>query len=278
MTKQLFRFSIGTVAVTAILLSLGGCNSYKNIPYFQNLPDSGFVYHDGRTVPVTPFRELTIKPDDILSVTVQTMDPDMGNLMANVGSQNGLDAELSTPSSQSGTAAGQPVSGYLVDKEGNIELPVAGKVKVAGLTTAEAKEMVRKKAMTWYREPVVNVRIVNFKVTVLGEVQRPGAYIVSSERATVLDALGLAGDMTIYGTRTNVILSRREGEQQKMARFNLNQTDLYASPYFYLQQGDLLYVQPSKARAASMDGLALRNYGIITATLSLLLVAINTLR
>jgi polysaccharide biosynthesis/export protein len=159
-----------------------------------------------------------------------------------------------------------------VNKQGMIELPVAGKINVGGLTTAEAKEAIRTKAMVYYKEPVVNVRIVNFKITVLGEVARPGAYIINGEKATILDALGQAGDMTIFGIRKNVVLSRHENGHQKMVRFDLNSTDIFDSPYFYLRQGDIVYVQPSKGKAAANDGAMLRTYTIISSTLSLLVV------
>jgi polysaccharide export outer membrane protein len=164
------------------------------------------------------------------------------------------------------------ITGYLVDNEGFVELPVAGKVKVEGLTTAQAKEQIRSKAATYYKNPIINVQIANFKVTVVGEVLRPGAYLINGERATLLDALGQAGDLTIYGMRQNVLLSRKEGNKQKMVRFDLTSTDIYDSPYFYLKQGDMIYVTPSKAKANSADGTLTRTYALISSTLALLVV------
>jgi len=240
------------------------CTSYKTIPYFQNVSDSNHVYKNGILVPTVAYEDIKIQPNDILNITIQTIDPQVNNVMgsANVAS--------STQSSMTDIAA--ETTGYLVDKNGEIELPIAGKIKVGGMTTAEAKENVRLKAMKYYKEPVVNVRIMNFKVTVLGEVAKPGAYLINGERATILDALGQAGDMSIFGTRTNVLLARQEGDKQKMIRFDMNKTDIFQSPYFYLKQGDVLYVQPSKGKAAANDGAMLRTYTIITSTVSLLVV------
>lgn len=253
------------MATVAICLLLTSCAGYKNIPYFKNLPDSTYVYKNGVKINTVSYEELKVQPDDILQVNIQTIDPELNNVMGS-GMTTASNAPMNKPETM------PDITGYLVDKQGMIELPVAGKIKVGGLTTVEAKEAIRTKALTYYKEPVVNVRIVNFKVTVLGEVLRPGAYLINGEKATILDALGQAGDMTIFGIRKNVVLARRENGQQKMIRFDLNSTDIFESPYFYLRQGDILYVQPSKGKAAANDGAALRTYTIISSTLSLLVV------
>jgi polysaccharide export outer membrane protein len=256
------------IVVASISMLAGSCTSYKNIPYFKDVPDSGYVYKNGVQVPVTAYQAVRIQPNDILSVDIRTIDPEVNEALRNPNSQ------MTRPLTNENDAAS---IGYLVDEKGNIELPVAGTIKVGGLTTAEAKEAVRQKALAYYKEPIVNVRIINFKVTVLGEVTRPGTYLINGEKATILDALGQAGDMSIFGTRTNVLLSRNENGQQKMIRFNLTETEMFSSPYFYLRQGDVLYVQPTKGKAAANDGAALRTYTIITSTLSLLAIVISRL-
>lgn len=249
-------------------LATTSCTSYKDIPYFKNLPDSTYVYKNGVKISTAAYEELKIQPDDILNITIQTIDPDLNTV---IGS-----AMAKTNVVQTGKPDIVPdITGYLVDKEGMIELPVAGKISVGGLTTTGAREAIRNRAMTYYKEPVVNVRIVNFKVTVLGEVLRPGAYLINGEKASILDALGQAGDMTIFGVRKNVVLTRLENGQQKMIRFDMNSTDIFDSPYFYLRQGDVVYVQPSKGKAAANDGAMLRTYTIITSTLSLLVVIVS---
>lgn len=255
------------------LAGLQSCKSYKNVPYFQNVSDSAYMYKRGIDLTAEPYKDILIQQDDILQVSVLTLDASAAGMSNNTN--NGQMEMIQDPLSASNPLANNAnrnVAGYLVDKEGNIELPIAGKVKVGGLSTSDAKEAIRQKVLQYYKEPVVNVRLANFKVTVLGEVLRPGSYLVASEKATVLDALGLAGDMTIYGKRENVMLVRRDGDKQKMIRFNLNSTDMIQSPYYYLRQGDVVYVEPGKGKAAATDASMVRTYGIIASTLSLLVI------
>lgn len=249
---------------------LSSCASYRNIPYFKNVPDSGYVYRNGVQIPVTEYEDVKIQPNDILNITIQTVDPDMNNIM---GSADNTAAVILPGGRQDKSK--EAAAGYLVDQNGFIELPVAGKIKVGGLSTSQAKEAIREKALKYYKEPIVNVRIVNFKVTVLGEVTMPGTYLINGEKATILDALGQAGDMSIFGKRTNVILARQENGKQKMVRFNMNSTDIFESPYFYLRQGDVLYVQPGKGKAAANDAAMIRTYTIISSTLSLLVIVLT---
>jgi polysaccharide export outer membrane protein len=221
---------------------------------------------------MTAYEEIKILPNDILNITIQTVDPEMNNIM---GSLDMAAPGAGAPAGGRLDKAKETISGYLVDRDGFIELPIAGKIKVGGLSTIQAKEAIREKALKYYKEPVVNVRIVNFKVTVLGEVTMPGSYLINGEKATILDALGQAGDMSIFGKRTNVILARQENGKQKMVRFNMNSTDIFESPYFYLRQGDVLYVQPGKGKAAANDAAMMRTYTIISATLSLLVIVLT---
>ena len=168
-------------------------------------------------------------------------------------------------------------SGYMVDKAGNIELPMVGMVKVGGLTTTGAKEAIRKKADKYYKDPVVNVRLANFYVSVLGEVNRPAQYIIPNEKASVLDAIAMAGDLTIHGRRDNIMLIRDENGNKKATRFDLRSSDLYQNPYFYLRQGDVIYVEANKAKVAASDARMLRTVAIMTSVASLLVAVIYRL-
>jgi len=250
----------------AVLLQLTACNSYKNIPYFKDIPSDSIsaVYKDGVQINTVNYQELKIQPNDILSVTIQTIDAELNSSLLG-GESNGTVSSLKTGNNAE-------IPGYLVDANGYIEIPVAGKIKVGGLTTAEAREHIREKASVFFKNPIVNVRIANFKVTVIGEVLRPGAYLINGERASLLDALGEAGDLTIYGQRKNVLLARKEGGKQRIVRFDLTSSNVYDSPYFYLKQGDVIYVQPSKAKANSSDGTLTRTYALISSTLALVVV------
>jgi polysaccharide export outer membrane protein len=264
-----------------ILIQLSSCASYKHIPYFQNISSdtSSIIYKDGVQIKTTDIADIVIQPNDILDISIQTIDPQLNAvMMANPGSDNSAATSMLSGAGNSAGGMAMPngnmsgIAGYLVDKDGMVELPIAGKVKVGGLTTAVAKEQIRQKATGYYKDPIVNVRIANFKVTVIGEVSHPGAYLINGERATILDALGQAGDITIYGMRTNVLLSRVENGRQKMVRFDLTSTDLYNSPYFYLKQGDMIYVQPARSKAASSDGTLTRTYALISSTLALVVI------
>ncbi len=163
------------------LAGIQSCRSYKNVPYFQNVSDSAYMYKRGIDLTVEPYKDIVIQPDDILQVSVLTLDASSTINGSNNGQMEMIQDPLSA-SSPLANNANRNVAGYLVDKEGNIELPMAGKVKVQGLSTSDAKEAIRQKVLQYYKEPVVNVRLANFKVTVLGEVMRPGSYLVASEK------------------------------------------------------------------------------------------------
>src|SRR5699024_1514139 len=138
-----------------------------------------------------------------------------------------------------------------------------GKVKLAGLTTFQAQDLIKQKASVVYATPNVQVRFANFKVTILGDVTRPAAYTLSNERVSVLDALGLAGDLTIFGKRENVLLIRDDNGKKDFARLNLNSKDLFNSPYYYLKQNDVIYVEPNKGKAASLNQARTQTIAII---------------
>lgn len=263
-------WSLGLLSI-CLYCSLSSCSSYKKITYFKDLSDSGVIYTTGQNIKGVAFQPLLIQPDDILQILISTIDPE-ANEAFNIHQDNnntGKNDAMNMPKN---------LNGYLVDKQGDIELPVLGPFHVVGLTTQQIKDTVLKAASRLLKQPVVNVRLINFTVNVLGEVTRPGSYVITGEKASLLDALGLAGDMTIYGKRDNVILMRTEnGVQKKVARFNLNNTDMLNSPYFYLRQGDVIYVEPTKAKAASTDMSATKTYAIAGSVLSVLLIVISRL-
>jgi len=222
-------------------------------------------------VKTVPFKEPIIQGDDILSINIQTIDP-QANL---IFSQPSISSSASSATAALGLGGGggtQQVTGYLVDKEGNVQIPIIGKVKLAGLTTIIARDSVTNRLQKFYKDPIVDVRFANFKITVLGEVLKPGAYTVPNERTSILDALGLAGDLTIYGRRENVLLIRDSSDQKQMVRLNLNSKNLISSPYFYLKQSDIVYVEPNKAKAAALDAAKTRNYAIAASIITLLIV------
>jgi polysaccharide export outer membrane protein len=255
-------------ALLSVMLLLTACGSHKNIAYFKDIKDS--VYNTPVASVPTSFSDPRIQPNDILQVTIQTIDPQANNVLS--GSNNAYAAPAAA-----GTQAPQQaqVPGFLVDKNGMIQLPLVGSIKAGGLTTSEMRDLVTEKVARYYKDPVVNVRLANFTVTVLGEVTKPSAYLITNEKASILDALGMAGDITIYGKRENVMLIREEAGEKKFVRFNLNSSDIIRSPYYYLRQGDVIYVEPGKAKAATTDMAKTRNYALLASGLSVLIVLLS---
>ena len=171
-----------------------------------------------------------------------------GTVSARSGSSEQL-REVNAASSSFRTTTQPSLQQYLVDNQGEIDFPVLGRLKVSGLTKNQAEGLIREKLIPYLKEtPVVTVRMVNYKISVLGEVTRPGTFTVTNEKVNVLEALAMAGDMTVY----KLVREDAEGKRQ-IQTLNLNDADLVLSPYFYLQQNDILYVTPNKTKARNSD-------------------------
>ncbi len=263
-TKQRFHLTLKNFIFVCILtLLICSCASSKKIRYFRDVADTTH----GSKIPATVFKDPVIQPDDILSISIQTIDPQNSLII------NQMAGAMPSVGSSSASSIGQQlVTGFLVDKEGNVELAMIGKLKVGGLTTTDARDTLRKKAALYFKNATVNVRFANYKITVLGEVNRPATYTVPNEKVTLLDALGLAGDLTIYGKRNNVLLIRDNNGKKEFERFDLNSSDIFQSPYFYLKQNDVIYVEPNKAKAASLNAARVQTYALVGTVLSVLIV------
>ena len=146
---------------------------------------------------------------------------------------------------------------YTVDKDGYINFPVLGKVHAEGLTISQLTDTLTTEISKSVNDPIVNIHFANYQVTVLGEVTRPGRYNVSSERITIFDALGLAGDMTPYGKRENVLIARETEGKMQFERLNINNPSIFTSPFYYLQQNDVIYVEPNGVRAVNSQNISL---------------------
>jgi polysaccharide biosynthesis/export protein len=253
------------------LTILVSCNSTKRIAYFQDIPDS--IAKDGKLIKSSAFADPVIQPNDILQVSILTLDP--GNDNTNTLGNANASTYSVQPSSSNSTAVAQGVPGFLVDKNGYIELPIVGRVKVAGLTTAVARDTIYNRVEEFNQTPVVNVRFANFNITVLGEVNRPAIYTVPNEKVSILDAIGMAGDLTIYGKRNNILLIRDSVGHKQFVRFDLNKSESFTSRYFYMRQGDVLYVEPNKAKINAMDATRTRNFAIAASALSVLIILLS---
>lgn len=241
MRKQQAFFWLSVVIMTAIL---SGCSSSKKIAYLQGVENM----RTEEFVQVTTLYDARIMPKDLLTIIVSTTDPEASRPF-----------NLVTPTINQGISATSGNQGqlqtYLVDNNGQIEFPVAGMITVKGLTKREAEEKVKGLLRAYLKEvPVVTVRFVNYKISVIGEVARPNIFTIQNEKVNVLEALAMAGDMTIWGQRDNVKILREDAEGNKQViMMNLNDPYVIYHPDFYLQQNDIVYVEPNRVKAKNSE-------------------------
>jgi len=228
------------IIITFFVPLFFGCNAYKKIGYLQEVET---LTHEQLAAATKHLYVPKILPEDILTITVNATNSKAAlpfNLPLTPVPTSGVGGIYNTVGAQT----------YLVDIEGNIDFPILGKLHIAGYTRAGLEQMLKNRIYPEYitEEPIVTVRFMNYKVIILGEVARPGQYN-SSERVNLLEALALAGDLTIYGKRDNVLLKRQKADgSNEFVRLNLQDKNLALSPYFYLQQNDVIYVEPNKTK------------------------------
>ena len=239
---------INIILIVSTLLIFTGCTTQKKLAYFNTVTASSAESINAQLK--NERADARILTDDRLSITVSALDPNavaIYNLPFVSFASPGSDQIYASPVLQS----------YLVNSQGNINFPVLGEIKLEGLTLTEAGNLIKNKLAEHVADPIVNIQFVNFRITVLGEVLRPGQFPVTNERVTILDALGLAGDMTAYGRRDNVLLTRNNNGKLEFARINLNSDEVFKSPYFYLQQNDVIYVEPNTVKSISSQDIPL---------------------
>lgn len=239
---------------------LGSCTTPK-VAYFTDLKP-------GVAEQVLNPQEIRIRPEDKISILVNSRDP----LLMNLFNLPIVSRQIGTVS---GTSSNQGISGYTVNKEGYIDFPVLGYIHVAGMTREEVASCIKEELVSknLVKDPVVTVEFMNLTVSVLGEVANPGRFNIDKDKLTLLDALSMAGDLTVYGKRENVIVQREENGKKVLYRVNLNSGyDLYASPVYYLQQNDIVYVEPNsvRARQATVNGNNIRSASFWMSLASLL--------
>ena len=226
------------------------CQSYKKVPYLQDAEVINQAQQQEKLY------DATIMPKDLLTIVVSCTNPELAvpfNLVAATPTTAGI--------SQMQLTTTQPtLQQYLVDNEGRINFPVLGTLKVGGLTKSQAEELIIKNLKPYIKEtPIVTVRMSNYKISVLGEVTRPGTFTITNEKVNLLEALAMAGDMTVWGLRDNVKLIREDAYgKQEIHTLDLNKAETILSPYYWLQQNDVIYVTPNKTKA--------RNAGVGTST------------
>lgn len=247
------------ICFVLVLLTVS-CASRKDIVYFQDIEDidklASRVIYD----PV-------LQPDDLLTITVSAL-----NMETVMPFNLPVVAYMDTGQRASGTPQLQT---YLLDSHGNVEFPVIGTIQLGGLTRSEAVSLLRKEISQYVKNPVVNIRIMNYRVTVLGEVVRPGAYTIPNERITIMEALGLAGDLTVYGKRDNILIIRDKNGEKTYTRVDITKKDILESPYYYLQQNDVIYVEPNKAQVQASTYN--RNATVVISIASVIIALISVL-
>lgn len=252
-------FHNASIALLLCIALLSSCVSSRKSLYFPDIKNDTL-----RSSFIIP--ESKIQSNDLLGITVTSPDP-QATLMFNL-------ASAPAPSNPSMSSS----AGYLVTSDGYIKFPELGEIKVLGLTKQQLEEgittMLLKRKLL--KDPIVVVRHLNFRVTVLGEVARPSVINVPSEKISMLEAIGLAGDITIYGKRDNVLLIREENGVKISRRFNLNTSELFSSDFYYLKSNDVIYVEPNKARVAS-SGRSQQWVPILLSSLSIGVIVLDRL-
>lgn len=237
-TNFLFTIIMNTKILNYLLLCtttlLMACSAPKEILYLQ---DISLIKEES----INKNYEVIIHKDDLLAIIVNSKDPElalpfnMPLISYQIGSQN---------------VGQQRLVGYLVNQDGNIDFPILGEIHVEGLTRMQVTELIKKRLISeeLIKDPIVTVQFLNFKVSVIGEVGRPGTFDISGDRITLLEALSMAGDLTIYGRRDRVAVIREKDGKRSILYHDLRSSDIFQSPCYYLQQNDIVYVEPNKAK------------------------------
>lgn len=243
-----------------LVLFLFSCASRKDIVYYQGI--EGIA-----TAEKSDSYEIKIQPDDLLMIIVSAEDPEIAlpfNL-ASVSTQN--------PGKLDAASGQQTMQLYLTDANGFIEFPVLGKLKVSGLSRSEVLQLLQQKIGVYVKNPIINLRVMNFKVSVQGEVNVPGTFPVASDRITLIEALTMAKDLTIYGKRDNILIIREIDGVKSYNRVDITKAEFINSPFYYLAQNDVVYVEPNKTK---INGAAIGpNTGVIISISSLLITLIT---
>jgi len=242
------------------LLVLSSCGSYRKTAYFQDLKQNA-----SSREPIGNYTSVTIQPEDILGINVSSLNPEASAI---------FNYNLNTITGTVNNNQNNPVIGYLVDQKGEIQLPLIGNYKVAGQTTSQLRENIRKELLKYLKEPVVNIRIINFKVSVMGDVSRPGVYQVQNERLTVTEAISMAGDLNITAMRNKLTLIRETNGTREYIPIDLTSKNLFNSPYYYLKSNDVIYVQPGKNKYASVDN-SYRSISLLLSAISIAAVLLT---
>jgi polysaccharide export outer membrane protein len=236
--KELILKSIFFFIIAA---SMTSCVQYEELVYFRKDVEVERPQFPSDTI--QNLAALRIQKNDVLSITVNTFDIELSAPFNLVNSQMAANA-------QGGNVS--PLVSYIVDEKGEIDFPVLGKLTLGGLTISEAKDSIHQELLIYLKDPVVNMRLISFRVSVMGEVNRPGTFIINNDRITVLEALTMSGDLTAYANRTNILVVREQDGIRKFGELDLQSAEIFKSEYYYLKQGDVVYVEPTEDKEATV--------------------------
>ena len=248
------------MSLLCLVLGLAGCKAPEKVLYLQDL-------NQPLEQALTQTAGMKIQKDDLLQINILANNPEVAKPFNLIAQISGMGTNVSNLEQ----------TAYLVDASGNVDIPVLGRMTVEGLTTQEVKNVICKKLQekNLIKDPVITVRILNFKVSVLGEVKSPGIIDVKGERITVLEALSKAGDLTIQGRRDHVAVIREVDGKRTVNYLDLKSRDIFDSPYYYLKQNDVVYVEPNNARTVQYRNNQVNNVGTWLSVLSSMLSVIT---
>jgi polysaccharide export outer membrane protein len=251
MEKKTFTLLLSWAILSILLSQLSACLNTKQVTYISPIQDTTLSIEE-------PYQEPLIQKNDILSIQISSLNAEASSVFNTTNTQ----ATSTTGSNGYSTGAG----GYLVNHEGNVQLPLLGSFKAAGLTKNQLKQTITDSIISknLLIDPIVSIRHLNFDVTIIGEVGKPTVINVPNEKISLLKALGLAGDITIYGKKENVLIVREVEGVRKATRINVNSKDFLTSPYYYLQPNDIVYVEPNKQKVITAN----RNQQLLPSILS----------
>ena len=255
--------NLGSLVVALSFLLFSGCASSRKAVYFNDINKAEFTAQVESLEPV-------IQSNDLLNISVTSLNAEASETF------NTINNNVVRPTSANNNVVN--AAGYLVDTEGYINFPYLGKIRAAGMTKKALQDVIKTEILNrkLLKEPIVDIRYMNYKVSVLGEVAKPAVLTIPNEKITLLEALGLAGDLTIYGSRNNILLIREEDGKKKLNRIDLTSNEIFTSPFYYLKSNDIVYVEPNKTKIANAS--ATRQWlPVILSALSLAVISVDRL-
>jgi polysaccharide export outer membrane protein len=252
------------LALVLVIALISSCLNEKKITYFQK------VANEKDTIAIAEAYIPKIQTGDILSIYVNSLSPEASSFF------NPYSANSATSDAGGSGLSQTSVSGYLVGASGNIDLPLVGTISVNGLTTAEAHDLIKKRLEVFLKEPTVLVRFLNYKISILGEVNKPGVYVIPNEQVTLPEAITIAGDLTLYAKRNEIQIIRDVGNKKEFGTVDLTSREVFKSPYYFLHANDIIYIKAGKSKVAQSD-LTFRILPLAVSVITAVILIITTL-